>query len=166
MLHHLILVQTFEENSPKWSQDCQSSLQNAQMVKLYLICVLTTFFQTVMVKKPHAHGPACSRWQIWDRARLQSCLFNPFLKTSVLNQVAEQSTWYSLMFSSFWTAAASNRKKRKITDYLTLVMEKNKRSGVHAFANTLHLIKWTLNPVTKMANGNLICVILQQENYS
>lgn len=45
-------------------------------------------------------------------------------------------------------------------------MEKNKRSGVHAFANTLHLIKWTLNPVSKMANGNLICVILQQENYS
>lgn len=33
------------------------------------------------------------------------------------------------------------KTKKKKTDCLTLEMEKNKCSGVHAFANTLHLIK-------------------------
>lgn len=154
-----------EENSPKWFQDCHSSLQNAGMVKFYLIYILTTFLQTVMMikKKPHAHGPAYSRWQIWDWARQQSCSFNPFLKTWVGFKPSSR-TKYMVFFEDLALCALQQPQTvTKKTDCLTLEMEKNKCSGVHAFANTLHLIKWTLNPVSKMANSCLICLILQQK---
>lgn len=106
-------IQTFEENSPT-IVICKYEMLG--WLTYTLICVLTTFYQIVMVKKPHAHGPTCSRWQIGDGATPQSCLFSLIFwrLQSVLNEVAEQNTCFSLIFS--FSVHWSSIKQKKNTN--------------------------------------------------